>query len=217
MGRLRNCRCSARPAEQSDRHDLRELNPKALAKRIVRGEMRKALVGEERMPVAAPWNQGLAEQLIAAELRSAREFYGADGLGATALLPILHAVQQRFGYVPAAAVSLIAERLNLSKADVKGVISFYHDFLDAPAPRHLLKLCRAEACQARGSENLAAHLETAHGLSAGGSKGAVMLQNTYCLGNCALGPAALVDDELLARLDESSVDALMARLQQGAP
>ena len=185
---------------------------------MVRGENALvAVAGEERMPVAAPWNKGLAEQLIAAELASARDFYGEDGHGASALLPILHAVQQRFGCVPAAAIPMIAERLNLSKADVKGVISFYHDFLDAPAPRHLLKLCRAEACQARGSERLAAHLETAHGLSAGTRKGEVMLQNTYCLGNCALGPAALVDDELLARLDQSSVDALMTRLQQGAP
>lgn len=168
------------------------------------------------MPVAAPWNLGLAEQLIAAELRSARNFYGEDGVGASALLPILHAVQQRFGCVPAAAIPLLAERLNLSKADVKGVISFYPDFIGAPATRHTLKLCRAEACQARGSERIAAHLHAAHGLQPGGSKGAVTLQNTYCLGNCALGPAALVDDQLLAGLDERSTDALLARLQRAS-
>lgn len=165
------------------------------------------------MPAAAPWSARLADELIAAEVAAARSFYGEDGAGAASLLPILHALQHTFGHVPAPAVPLVAERLNISKADVRGVISFYHDFHDALPARHVLKLCRAEACQASGVDRVAAHLATAHGLHPDATLGRVTLKNVYCLGNCALGPAALVDGELLAGLDENSVDALMARLQ----
>jgi formate dehydrogenase subunit gamma len=108
---------------------------------------------------------------------------------------------------------LIAERLNVSKADVRGVFSFYHDFHDAPAGRCVVKLCRAEACQALGSERVAAHLASAHGLQPGTRTRVLALQNVYCLGNCALGPSALVDDELQAGFDERAADALIARLQ----
>lgn len=165
------------------------------------------------MPVAAPWNTSLAESLIAAELASARAFYGDDGLGATAMLPILHALQHTFGFVSPDAVPLIADRLNVSKAEVRGVISFYHDFHHTPPGRHVVKLCRAEACQSTGSERVAAHLARAHALHPGTTTGHVTLQNVYCLGNCALGPAALVDDELVAGFDEHAADTLLARLQ----
>lgn len=165
------------------------------------------------MPAAAPWSTRLASELIAAEITAARNFYGDDGGGATPLLPILHALQHTFGHVPAEAVPLLAERLNISKADVRGVISFYHDFHEAMPARHVLKLCRAEACQAGGVERVAAHLAAAHGLHADASVGRVTLKNVYCLGNCALGPAALVDGELLAGFDENAADALLARLQ----
>lgn len=164
------------------------------------------------MPAAAPWSTRLADEVIAAEISAARSFYGDDGSGATAMLPILHALQQVFGYVPQQAVALIAERLNVSKADVRGVVSFYHDFRDAPPGSRVLKLCRAEACQALGSERVAAHLAAAHGLQPGTSTGALTLQNVYCLGNCALGPAALVDNELHAGFDEHAADALLTRL-----
>lgn len=165
------------------------------------------------MSAAAPWSLHLADQLIGAELASARSFYGDDGAGATALLPILHALQQTFGHVPAAAVPLIADRLNVSKADVRGVISFYHDFHETPPAPHVLKLCRAEACQASGCERVAEHLAAAHGLHADTTVGQITLKTVYCLGNCALGPAALVDGELQAGFDERAADALVARLQ----
>ena len=166
------------------------------------------------MPVAVPWSESVATELIATEMASARAFYGADGLGTTAMLPILHALQHTFGFVSPNAVPLIAERLNVSKADVRGVISFYHDFHHEPPGLHVLKLCRAEACQANGSERIAAHLAAKHALLPGTTTGQVTLQNVYCLGNCALGPAALVNDELMAGFDEHAADALLSRLQE---
>lgn len=157
-----------------------------------------------------------ADALIAAEIAAARAFYGEDADGATALLPILHALQQRFACVSAQMLPLVAQRLNISQADVRGVVSFYHEFRESPAGRHVLQLCRAEACQARGCERVAAHLESAHGLRAGETRDGITRQDVYCLGNCALGPAALVDGRLLANLDEAAVDALVASLQAQA-
>jgi len=169
------------------------------------------------MFVAATWSMPLAEQLIAAEIEHAREFYGEDGSGATAMLPILHAMQNAFGYLPPQALPLIADRLNVSKAEVRGVMSFYHDFRAAPPARFVLQLCRAEACQARGSEAVAAHLASVHGLSADTTVGQVTLKNVYCLGNCALGPAALINCDLIAGLDAAAADALLLRLQEALP
>lgn len=166
------------------------------------------------MPIAEAWAAGAAEQLIAAEIASARAFYGEDGGGATALLPILHALQHRFGFVAPEAVPLIADRLNISNAEVRGVISFYADFRQARRAHHVLKLCRAEACQAQGSERIAAHLASAHALRPDVTTGRVRLENVYCLGNCALGPAAMVDNALMARFNERAADRLMARLDE---
>jgi formate dehydrogenase subunit gamma len=152
-----------------------------------------------------------AERIIAHEMASARAFYGADGGGAAPLLPILHALQEAFDCIPANAQPLIAARLNISQAEVRGVISFYHDFRVEPAGRHVLKLCRAEACQSRGCEAVAAHLERAHALAPGATTpdGALTLESVYCLGNCALGPAALLDDRLIGRIDEARADAIV--------
>lgn len=166
------------------------------------------------MPVAVPWNADLADTLITAEIASARSFYGEDGEGVTALLPILHRIQHTFGYVPGDAMALIAQRLNASIADVRGVLSFYHDFHTHPPGRQVLKLCRAEACQALGSERVAAHLAAVHGLTPDSAAQQLTLKNVYCLGNCALGPAALLDDELVAGFDERAADALIRRLQE---
>lgn len=166
------------------------------------------------MTDAPEFDAAIADALIAAEVASARAFYGEDGDGATALLPILHALQARFGCVAPQALPLIAQRLNLSQADVRGVVSFYHDFREAPAGHHVLYLCRAEACQARGCERVAAHLEAAHGLRAGDTRDGITLESVYCLGNCALGPAALVEGRLLANLDEAATDALLADLRE---
>ncbi|WP_407529262.1 formate dehydrogenase subunit gamma [Methylobacterium oryzisoli] len=119
-----------------------------------------------------------------------------------AMLPILHALQETFGYVDAEAVPLIADALNLSRAEVHGCITFYHDFRSAPAGRRLVKLCRAEACQAQGSERLHGEILSRLGVDWHGTSadGAVTVEPVYCLGLCATGPAALVDEEPIARL-----------------
>jgi len=121
------------------------------------------------------------------------------------LLPILHDVQERFGCVDAEAERQIAQALNLSRAEVHGVVSFYHDFAAKPDPRPCIELCRAEACQARGVEALVAAAEQAAGTR-------VQLKTVYCLGLCSVGPAARVGDTVHARLD---ADAL-ARLVRSA-
>jgi formate dehydrogenase subunit gamma len=124
---------------------------------------------------------------------------GRDG----ALLPILNDVQAALGHVPAAAVPLIAEALNLSRAEVHGVITFYHDYTAAPADRPVIKLCRAEACQARGVEALAAVFE-------GDER--IRVETVYCLGLCASGPNAMIGDRLVARLDEASARKLIGEV-----
>ncbi|GAA4768912.1 NAD(P)H-dependent oxidoreductase subunit E [Novosphingobium ginsenosidimutans] len=118
------------------------------------------------------------------------------------LLPILHDVQAEFGCVDAAAERVIAHELNLSRAEVHGVVSFYHDFTAEPDPRPCIELCRAEACQARGVEALVAAAETAAGER-------VQLKTVYCLGLCSVGPAARVGDRLHARLDQASLVKLV--------
>ncbi|PZR95737.1 MAG: NADH-quinone oxidoreductase subunit E [Stutzerimonas stutzeri] len=132
-----------------------------------------------------------------------------------ATLPILHALQEEFGYVDPQAVPLIAEALNLSRADVHGTISFYHDFRTAPPPRKIVKLCRAEACQALGCEAVVGELAREHGIvvdeHGGPEKAAV--ETVYCLGNCALGPSALVEGELLGRVDADRIVALCGARQ----
>ena len=129
---------------------------------------------------------------------------------AGATLPILHALQENFGYIDRAAIPLIAEALNVSKAEVLGTITFYHDFRSEPAGRRVIKLCRAEACQAVGCETLVDHAAREHHLAidATSADGAVTFETIYCLGNCALGPAALVDGELVARLTPEKLSAL---------
>jgi formate dehydrogenase subunit gamma len=123
------------------------------------------------------------------------------------LLPILHAIQEAFGYVPDSAIPQIAAALTLSKAEVHGVISFYHDFRSAPAGRHVLKLCRAEACQAVGADAVADRIKAALGIDwhETTADGRVTLEPVFCLGLCACGPAAMVDGRLVGRCDESLV------------
>lgn len=123
------------------------------------------------------------------------------------LLPILHAIQEAFGYVPETAVPQIAKALTLSKAEVHGVISFYHDFRSAPAGRHVLKLCRAEACQTMGADAVADRIKQALGIDWHETTpdGRVTLEPVFCLGLCACGPAAMVDGRLVGRVDEGVV------------
>ncbi len=134
-----------------------------------------------------------------------------------ALLEILHDVQEAQGYVPETSLPMIAEALNLSRAEVYGVFTFYHDFRKAPAGRHVLKLCAAEACQSMGSERLAASLAKALGIEIGGTtkNGAVTVESVYCLGNCALAPAAMLDGKLIGRADESKLGRVLAAGKAG--
>jgi formate dehydrogenase subunit gamma len=128
------------------------------------------------------------------------------------LLPILHDVQAAFGHVPQAALPVIAEALNLTRAEVFGVMTFYHDFRSEPAGRHVLKLCRAEACQAMGAESLAGSVKARLGVDWHGTTadGAVTLEPVFCLGLCACGPAGMFDGRLLARLDADTAGRLLA-------
>ena len=131
------------------------------------------------------------------------------------LLPILHAVQASFGYVPRDALPLIAANLNLSRAEVHGVMSFYHDFREDPAGRHVLKLCRAEACQSMGADRVAAHAQKRLGIEWHETTrdGAVTLEPVFCLGLCACAPAAMVDGRLVGRVDEAAMDELIAEVR----
>lgn len=142
-------------------------------------------------PAVAVWNPERA-------LAIATALQDLDG----PLLPILHAIQGAFGCVPREAVPVIAEALNLTRAEVHGVVSFYHDFRDTPAGRRVIRLCRAEACQSMGGEALAADLLARHGLDWGGTTadGELTVEPVYCLGLCAVAPAALIDGEPVGRL-----------------
>lgn len=142
-------------------------------------------------------NGPLADRI--AEILDAHE--GLEG----PLLPILHAIQEAFGYVPDSAIPQIAAALMLSKAEVHGVISFYHDFRSAPAGRHVLKLCRAEACQTLGADAVAGRIKAALGIDWHETTpdGRVTLEPVFCLGLCACGPAAMVDGRLVGRCDET--------------
>jgi formate dehydrogenase subunit gamma len=136
-----------------------------------------------------------------------------------AVLPILHALQDYFGYVDGAAIPLIAEALNLSKAEIHGVVSFYHDFRAEPVDGDVLKLCRAEACQSMGCEALVSHLASAHRIEPDKARpgAGLHVETVYCLGNCALSPAALLNGEPIGRLDAGRLDAIVAHLARSAP
>lgn len=133
-----------------------------------------------------------------------------------ALLPVLHAVQDALGHVPKNAIALIAFELNLSRAEVHGVVSFYHHFRSERPGRHVMQLCRAEACQAVGATELEAHAKRTlavefHGTT---SDGALTLEPVYCLGNCALGPSVMIDgDQLCGRVSAARFDQLVADLR----
>ena len=134
-----------------------------------------------------------------------------------ALLPILHAVQRAVGYVPKDAVPLIADALNLSIAEVHGVVTFYHYFRKQRPGRHVVHLCRAEACQSVGAVALEQHVKKSLGIDFHGTTadGAISLEPVYCLGNCALGPSVMIDDSLQGRVSPARFDALMERTRAG--
>jgi formate dehydrogenase subunit gamma len=152
-----------------------------------------------------PWNVARGAEIIT-------EHAKLDG----ATLVILHALQEAFGYVPEPAIPMVATALNLSRAEVHGVFTFYHDFRKAPAGRHVLKLCRAEACQAAGGDALAARAEAKLGITIGNTTAdeRVTLEPIYCLGLCATAPSAMLDGRVVGRLDEARIDALVAEAQR---
>jgi formate dehydrogenase subunit gamma len=133
-----------------------------------------------------------------------------------ATLPILHDLMKEFGYIDAAAVPLIADALNISRAETLGVVSFYHDFRRSPFDGRVLKLCRAESCQAMGCEDLVSHLAVRHGVTVDSADedSGIHVESVYCLGNCALSPAALIDGEPIGRLDRDRLDAIVAGAQR---
>ncbi|HEV7418091.1 MAG TPA: formate dehydrogenase subunit gamma [Tianweitania sediminis] len=132
-----------------------------------------------------------------------------------ALLPILHGIQDEFGYVPAESVPVIADALNLSRADVHGVLTFYHDYRSAPAGRHVLKICRAEACQSMGGEAMAERAEDLLGIKfhQTAADNSVTLEPTYCLGLCACAPAAQLDGQSIGRLDEERLREIVSEVR----
>jgi len=127
------------------------------------------------------------------------------------LIEILHQVQAAMGYIPEAAVPALAAALNLSRAEVHGVVTFYHDFRDKQAGRHVLKLCRAEACQSMGGEALVARAEDRLGVACGetSADGRVTLEPVYCLGLCATAPSAMMDGKIVGRMTAAKLDALL--------
>jgi formate dehydrogenase subunit gamma len=156
------------------------------------------------MPRYEPWTPERASEIIARY----RHLEGAT-------LPILHALQETFGCVPDAAVPLVAEALNLSRAEIHGTVTFYHDFRKAPAGRRVLKLCRAESCQAAGGDALAARAEAKLGVAMGETTldNRVTLEPVYCLGLCHSSPAAMLDKHVFGMLDEDKLDRLVTEAQ----
>lgn len=130
------------------------------------------------------------------------------------LLEILHDLQHAVGHVPESTLPIIANALNLSRAEVHGVVTFYHDFKRTPGGRHTIKLCRAEACQAMGTDHLCDHAEKSLKTKMGGTSpdGQVSLEQVFCLGNCALSPAVLVGDKLYGKVDAKRFDEIVANL-----
>ncbi|WP_428485618.1 formate dehydrogenase subunit gamma [Rhodopila sp.] len=155
------------------------------------------------MAASEPWNQDRAHGIITMHT-------ALDG----AALPILHALQAVFGCIPLEAEPLVAEALNISRAEVHGIVSFYHDFRRTPPGRHVLRVCRAEACQAVGGEAVADRARRTLGVGWHGTSadGAVTLEPVFCLGFCAAGPAALLDGAPLVRLDAARIERMLASL-----
>jgi formate dehydrogenase subunit gamma len=161
--------------------------------------------GDREAMHGTAWNQERAAQIIEAHRH-------LDG----AALPILHAMQQEFGYIDRAAVPLVAAALNLSRAEVHGIVSFYHDFREAPPGQHILKLCRAEACQSMGADALAerARDRLRVGWRETTPDGRVTLEPVFCLGLCACAPAAMLDDRVFGGLDRARLDRLIDEARQ---
>ena len=165
--------------------------------------------GKGMLPVMtlAPWHDAVERALVRYEKRPA------------ALIQILHAIQDELRHVPPDAVPVIANVLNLSRAEVHGVVTFYHDFKSTPLGRHVVRICRAESCQAVGSEMLAARARAQLRVGDHGTTpdGAVTFEPVYCLGNCALSPAMTIDGEIYGRVTAERLEHLLGALSRTAP
>jgi formate dehydrogenase subunit gamma len=152
------------------------------------------------MSIPAPFDMTTVESIIAQR----KNMPGA-------LLPILHEIQEKVGYIPPEVVSPIDDGLNISRAEVHGVITYYHFFRQHPPGKHVVQICRAEACQARGCESLVDHARKLLGCDFHGTTedGSFSLENVYCLGQCASGPAIQIDDDLHARVSKEKFKRLI--------
>ena len=128
------------------------------------------------------------------------------------LVQILHGIVERFGYVSDDAIRQLASELNLSRADVHGVVSYYHDFRTEPTGKHIVRICQAEACQAMGSRELTTHAQETLGVDMHSTSNEVTLEPVYCLGNCACSPAIMIDGRTYGRVDAVRFDALIGRM-----
>jgi len=148
-----------------------------------------------------PWSEERAAEIIARH---------AGRAGPT--LPILHVLQETFGFIHETAIRMVADQLNLSRAEIHGAVTFYHDFRSAPPGRHVLRLCRAEACQSVGADALAGHARQRLGVDWHETTpdGAVTLEPVFCLGLCACGPSAMLDGRPIGRLDAARLDRIIA-------
>lgn len=156
----------------------------------------------------------MTESVISIE-EAVRSAVAAEEGKIGALLPVLHRIQDKLGHVPRAAVESIAQAMSLSRAEIHGVISFYHDFRTEPVGKHLVHLCRAEACQAMGSRDLEHHVRQRLGIDFGetSADGRFSLEAVYCLGNCACSPSIRVGDDTHARVSAARFDELLTELQ----
>jgi formate dehydrogenase subunit gamma len=145
-------------------------------------------------------------------LRIARELKDKPG----ALIPILHGIQEELGFVPPDAVALIAEVLNLTRAEVHGVVTFYHDFRSEPPGRHIVRICQAESCQATGSEALTAHARRHMGIDFHQTTrdSNFTLEPVYCLGNCAGSPSVMIDQEIFGRVTPARLESILKEAQE---
>jgi len=143
----------------------------------------------------------------------ATEIINSFGAKPEMLVQILHAFVDRYSYISETAMRQIADELNVSRADVHGVVNFYHDFRTTPPGRHVLRICQAEACQSMGSRELTAHAEQAVGVKLNGTTpdGEITLEPVYCLGNCACSPAVMLDNRVYGRVDKNKFDRLLPR------
>lgn len=154
----------------------------------------------------------LTKPEMSPESERARDVCSRHGNRPDELIEILHDVQEELGCVPESIVPVIAKALNLSRAEVHGVITFYHDFRREPAGRHVVKICRAESCQSMAGEALCNHAKASlkTGFGETSADGSVTLEAVYCLGNCALSPAMMVDGHLHGRVDARRFDEIMS-------